>query len=135
MEATHVGGNGTLNYGEFVVVSVNLKRMGNDDHSHKAFAFFDQNLSDYIEIEELREKFYNYGKIASLVIEKGDNGTSKGLGFVHINITSVVVFVVIASCFLVTLYKLMFFWFFELSVLLLGIGSIRACKLDWLLYY
>jgi Ca2+-binding EF-hand superfamily protein len=29
--------------------------MGNDEHLHKAFAFFDQNQSGYIEIEELRD--------------------------------------------------------------------------------
>lgn len=29
--------------------------MANDEHLHKAFSFFDQNQSDYIEIEELRE--------------------------------------------------------------------------------
>lgn len=29
--------------------------MGNDDHLHKAFAFFDHNKNGYIEIEELRE--------------------------------------------------------------------------------
>lgn len=29
--------------------------MGNDDHLKDAFAFFDQNKSGYIEIEELRE--------------------------------------------------------------------------------
>lgn len=28
--------------------------MGNDEHLHKAFDFFDQNQSGYIEIEELR---------------------------------------------------------------------------------
>ena len=27
--------------------------MGNDEHLHKAFAYFDQNNSGYIEIEEL----------------------------------------------------------------------------------
>lgn len=29
--------------------------MGNDDHLKDAFAFFDQNKSGYIEIDELRE--------------------------------------------------------------------------------
>lgn len=29
--------------------------MGNDEHIHRAFAFFDKNQSDYIEIEELRD--------------------------------------------------------------------------------
>jgi Ca2+-binding EF-hand superfamily protein len=55
MEAADVDGDGTLNYGEFVAVSVHLKKMANDEHLHKAFSFFDQNQSDYIEIEELRE--------------------------------------------------------------------------------
>ncbi|XP_050223865.1 calcium-dependent protein kinase 8-like [Mercurialis annua] len=55
MDAADVDGDGNLNYGEFVAVSVHLKKMGNDDHIHKAFAFFDQNKSGYIEVEELRE--------------------------------------------------------------------------------
>ncbi|CAF1778145.1 unnamed protein product [Brassica oleracea var. botrytis] len=55
MEAADVDGDGTLNYGEFVAVSVHLKKMANDEHLHKAFSFFDQNQSDYIEIEELRQ--------------------------------------------------------------------------------
>lgn len=52
---TDVDGDGTLNYSEFVAVSVHLKKMANDEHLHKAFNFFDQNQSGYIEIEELRE--------------------------------------------------------------------------------
>ncbi|KAF5447782.1 hypothetical protein F2P56_033305 [Juglans regia] len=55
MEAADLDGDGTLNYGEFVAVSVHLKKMGNDEHLHKAFAFFDRNQSGYIEIEELRD--------------------------------------------------------------------------------
>lgn len=54
VEAADVDGDGALNYGEFVAVSVHLRRMANDEHLHKAFAFFDQNQSGYIEIEELR---------------------------------------------------------------------------------
>ena len=50
-----VDGDGALNYGEFVAVSVHLKKMGNDEHIHRAFAFFDKNPSNYIEIEELRD--------------------------------------------------------------------------------
>lgn len=45
-----VDGDGALNYGEFVAVSVHLRRMANDEHLHKAFAYFDQNRSGYIEI-------------------------------------------------------------------------------------
>lgn len=43
-----------MNYGEFVAVSVHLRRMANEEHLHKAFSFFDRNRSGYIEIEELR---------------------------------------------------------------------------------
>lgn len=47
--------DGYLNYGEFVAISVHLRKMGSDDHLREAFGFFDQNKSGYIEVEELRE--------------------------------------------------------------------------------
>lgn len=47
--------NGTLDYGEFVAVAVHIRKMTNDEHLHKAFTFFDQNRSGYIEVEELRD--------------------------------------------------------------------------------
>lgn len=49
-----VDGDGALNYGEFVAVSIHLKKMDSDEHLHKAFAFLDKNGSGYIEMEELR---------------------------------------------------------------------------------
>ncbi|KAI3682382.1 hypothetical protein L1987_82324 [Smallanthus sonchifolius] len=55
MDAGDVDKDGYLNYGEFVAISVHLRKMGNDDHLKGAFAFFDQNQSGYIEIDELRE--------------------------------------------------------------------------------
>ncbi|CAA6653633.1 unnamed protein product [Spirodela intermedia] len=55
MEAADVDGNGTLDYGEFVAVSIHLKKIGNDEHLREAFGYFDQNKSGYIEIEELRD--------------------------------------------------------------------------------
>jgi calcium-dependent protein kinase len=48
-------GTGSLDYGEFVALSVHLRKIGNDEHLHKAFAYFDRNESGYIEIDELRE--------------------------------------------------------------------------------
>ncbi|XP_074561239.1 calcium-dependent protein kinase 20-like isoform X2 [Curcuma longa] len=54
MEAAGVNGNGTLDYGEFVTISIHLKRIGNDGHLREAFRYFDQDNSGYIEIEELR---------------------------------------------------------------------------------
>ncbi|KAI3924605.1 hypothetical protein MKW92_029472 [Papaver armeniacum] len=54
MEVADVDGDGCLDYGEFVAVAVHFRKIGNDEHLHKAFSFFDQNKSGYIEIEELR---------------------------------------------------------------------------------
>jgi calcium-dependent protein kinase len=47
--------NGTLDYGEFVAVSIHVRKIGNDEYIQKAFSYFDQNNSGYIEIEELRQ--------------------------------------------------------------------------------
>ncbi|KAL9261666.1 Calcium-dependent protein kinase 7-like protein [Drosera capensis] len=55
MDAADVDGDGTLNYAEFVAVSVHLKKMANDEHLHRAFLFFDKNNSGYIELEELTD--------------------------------------------------------------------------------
>ncbi|XVE61153.1 hypothetical protein DITRI_Ditri06bG0017000 [Diplodiscus trichospermus] len=55
MEAGDVDRDGYLDYGEFVAISVHLRKMGNDEHLKKAFEFFDKNKTGYIEIEELRD--------------------------------------------------------------------------------
>uniref|UniRef100_A0A5B7A7P1 PA domain-containing protein n=1 Tax=Davidia involucrata TaxID=16924 RepID=A0A5B7A7P1_DAVIN len=49
-------------------------------------------------------------------------------GVVDINTTSAVLFVVVASCFLVILYKLMSFWFVELLVVLFCIGGVEGLQ-------
>lgn len=51
--------DGHLDYGEFVAISVHLRKMGNDEHLYKAFQFFDKNKNGYIEIEELCEALAN----------------------------------------------------------------------------
>ncbi|KAJ8426375.1 hypothetical protein Cgig2_000570 [Carnegiea gigantea] len=55
MEAADVDGDGTLNYGEFVAVSVHIRKMANDEHLHRAFSFFDKNKTGFIEVDELRD--------------------------------------------------------------------------------
>lgn len=56
MEAGDVDKDGYLDYGEFVAISVHLKKMGDDDnHLKTAFDFFDKDQSGYIEIDELRD--------------------------------------------------------------------------------
>jgi signal peptide peptidase-like 2B len=48
-------------------------------------------------------------------------------GMVDINMTSAPLFLVIASCFLITLYKLMSHWFVELLVVIFCIGGVEVC--------
>ncbi|KAL1812485.1 hypothetical protein ACET3Z_022550 [Daucus carota] len=55
MDVADVDGNGVLNYGEFVAVTIHLQRMENDEHFRKAFTFFDKNGNGYIELDELRD--------------------------------------------------------------------------------
>lgn len=50
-------------------------------------------------------------------------------GVVDINTTSAVLFVVVASCFLILLYKLMSFWFIEILVVLFCIGGVEVSKI------
>ncbi|KAG2725267.1 hypothetical protein I3843_01G058200 [Carya illinoinensis] len=49
-------------------------------------------------------------------------------GFVDINTTAAILFVVIASCFLIMLYKLMSVWFIEILVVLFCIGGIEGLQ-------
>lgn len=49
-------------------------------------------------------------------------------GFVDINTTAAILFVVIASCFLVMLYKLMSTWFIEVLVVLFCIGGVEGLQ-------
>ncbi|XP_073035399.1 calcium-dependent protein kinase 10-like [Primulina eburnea] len=63
MDVADVDGNGVLDYGEFVAVTIHLQRMENDEHFRRAFMFFDRDGSGYIELHELRE---------ALVDEAGD---------------------------------------------------------------
>ncbi|KAG6573022.1 calcium-dependent protein kinase 10-like [Cucurbita pepo subsp. pepo] len=55
MEVADVDGNGVLDYGEFVAVTIHLQRMENDEHFRRAFMFFDKNESGFIELDELRK--------------------------------------------------------------------------------
>ncbi|CAN6219281.1 unnamed protein product, partial [Urochloa humidicola] len=77
MEAADADGNGSLDYGEFVTLSVHLRKIGNDEHLHKAFAYFDRNQSGYIEIDELRESLaddlgQNHEEVINAIIRDVD---------------------------------------------------------------
>lgn len=54
-------GKGTLDYGEFVAVSLHLQRMANDEHLRKAFSYFDKDGNGYIEPDELRDALVEDG--------------------------------------------------------------------------
>ncbi|KAL8093055.1 calcium-dependent protein kinase 13 [Apium graveolens] len=61
IEAVDVNGKGTLDYGEFIAVSLHLQRMANDEHLHKAFSYFDKDSNGYIEPDELRDALMEDG--------------------------------------------------------------------------
>ncbi|KAE8699894.1 Calcium-dependent protein kinase 30 [Hibiscus syriacus] len=59
MEVADVDGNGVLDYGEFVAVTIHLQKMENDEHFRRAFMFFDKDGSGYIELDELHDALAN----------------------------------------------------------------------------
>lgn len=54
-------GKGSLDYGEFVAISLHLQRMANDEHLRKAFSYFDKDENGFIEPDELREALMEDG--------------------------------------------------------------------------
>ncbi|EMS64986.1 Signal peptide peptidase-like 2B [Triticum urartu] len=63
------------------------------------------------------------GHEVSLIVEGG--GSS---GIVDINVISAMMFVVVASCFLIMLYKLMSAWFIDLLVVIFCIGGVEGLQ-------
>nr|GMC85873.1 calcium-dependent protein kinase 13 [Ipomoea batatas] len=61
IEAIDTNGKGTLDYGEFIAVSLHLQRMANDEHLRKAFSYFDKNGNGYIEPDELQDALMEDG--------------------------------------------------------------------------
>ncbi|KAL8232544.1 hypothetical protein R6Q57_002322 [Mikania cordata] len=61
IEAVDTNGKGTLDYGEFVAISLHLKKMANDEHLHKAFSYFDKDSNGFIEPHELQESLKEDG--------------------------------------------------------------------------
>ncbi|XP_074281496.1 calcium-dependent protein kinase 24-like [Silene latifolia] len=55
-EAADVDGNGMLDCGEFLTLTLHIQKMEGDEHLLNAFKHFDKNSSGYIEFEELREE-------------------------------------------------------------------------------
>ncbi|KAK7404494.1 hypothetical protein VNO78_05427 [Psophocarpus tetragonolobus] len=55
MEAADIDGNGSLNYDEFITMSVHLRKIESDEHLTEAFRYFDKNQSGYVEFEELKD--------------------------------------------------------------------------------
>nr|GEZ52014.1 calcium-dependent protein kinase 13-like [Tanacetum cinerariifolium] len=61
VEAVDTDGKGTVDYGEFVAVSIYIKKMANDEHLHKAFSYFDKDGNGFIEPHELRDSLMEDG--------------------------------------------------------------------------
>ncbi|XP_042450547.1 signal peptide peptidase-like 4 isoform X2 [Zingiber officinale] len=76
-----------------------------------------------------REALMEYEKLLKDAPEELMNMEATGSnGIVDITTTSACLFVVIASCFLILLYKLMSFWFVELLVVLFCIGGVEGLQ-------
>ncbi|WCJ26299.1 SIGNAL PEPTIDE PEPTIDASE-LIKE 2 [Euphorbia peplus] len=76
-----------------------------------------------------REAAIEHDKLLKDAVDEIPN--DKGVGYssvVDINTSSAVLFVVVASCFLVMLYKLMSYWFVELLVVLFCIGGVEGLQ-------
>ncbi|KAJ3669131.1 hypothetical protein LUZ60_011081 [Juncus effusus] len=61
IEAVDMNGKGTLDYGEFLAVSLHLQRMANDEHLRRAFSYFDKDGNGFIEPEELKSALQEDG--------------------------------------------------------------------------
>ncbi|MCL7041534.1 hypothetical protein MKW94_025623 [Papaver nudicaule] len=61
IEAVDTNGKGTMDYGEFVAVSLHLQRMAYDEHLRKAFSYFDKDKNGYIELQELEDALLEDG--------------------------------------------------------------------------
>lgn len=80
--------DGFLDYGEFVAISIHLRKIDNDQHLHKAFQFFDQNQSGFIEIEELGnaladEVDTNHEEVINAIMHDVDTDKVSTFHFVH----------------------------------------------------
>lgn len=78
-------GKGSLDYGEFLAVSLHLQRMANDEHLRKAFSYFDKDGNSFIEPDELRESLMEDGAddcsdIANEIFQEVDKDKVKRLG-------------------------------------------------------
>ncbi|KAF8017094.1 hypothetical protein BT93_H2343 [Corymbia citriodora subsp. variegata] len=85
--------------------------------------------ASYWSARSAREAAIEYEKLlkdaSDELVETEGIGSS---GVVDINTTSAVLFVVVASCFLVMLYKLMSYWFIEVLVVLFCIGGVEGLQ-------
>ncbi|CAO2827100.1 unnamed protein product [Amaranthus hypochondriacus] len=61
IESVDTLGKGTLDYGEFLAVSLHLQKFANDEHLRKAFSYFDKDGNGYIEPEELQNALMEEG--------------------------------------------------------------------------
>ncbi|BAF20573.1 signal peptide peptidase-like 5 precursor [Oryza sativa Japonica Group] len=70
-----------------------------------------------------QEKLLKDGREVLLNVE---NGSSSGM--IDINVASAIMFVVVASCFLIMLYKMMSSWFVELLVVIFCVGGVEGLQ-------
>ncbi|XP_010545677.1 PREDICTED: signal peptide peptidase-like 2 [Tarenaya hassleriana] len=84
--------------------------------------------ASYWSAQSAREAAIEHDKLLKDAVDEIPSGNDVGSGVVDINTTSAILFVVLASCFLVVLYKLMSYWFVELLVVLFCIGGVEGLQ-------
>ncbi|KAK9725097.1 hypothetical protein RND81_05G122300 [Saponaria officinalis] len=57
LEAADIDGNGTIECGEFLALSVHIRKMDDDNHLLRAFNHFDKDSNGYIDFDELKSEF------------------------------------------------------------------------------
>lgn len=76
-------------------------------------------------------KSFSHLFIIDLKLQDGSDellqlSTTSSRGVVEVTVISAILFVVVASCFLIMLYKLMSYWFIEVLVVLFCIGGVEV---------
>jgi len=80
--------------------------------------------------EKCPHSFVIYLKLQDGSDELLQLSTTSSRGVVEVTVISAILFVVVASCFLIMLYKLMSFWFIEVLVVLFCIGGVEVERLS-----
>ena len=77
---TDVDNSGTIDYGEFIAVTLHLNKIEREDHLFAAFSYFDKDGSGYITQDELQQACEEFGlvdvRLEEMIQEVDQNNVS-----------------------------------------------------------